>query len=44
MPNRRILSFWFPRLGAERLIRAARGLTGAPLAVMAEQANMQVPT
>jgi protein ImuB len=42
MPNRRILSLWFPRLGAERLIRAARGMDEAPLAVVAEQANMQV--
>ena len=42
MPNRRILSLWFPRLGAERLIRAARLDPGLPLAVVAEQSNMQV--
>ncbi len=44
MPKRRILSLWFPRLGAERLIRAARGLHAGPLAVVAERANMQVIT
>ncbi|MEX0367875.1 MAG: DNA polymerase Y family protein, partial [Ruegeria sp.] len=42
MPRRRILSLWFPRLGAERLMRAARGLQTGPLAVVAEQSNMQV--
>jgi len=44
MPNRRILSIWFPRLGAERVMRAERGVLDAPLAVVAEQANMQVIT
>ena len=44
MLKRRILSLWFPRLGAERLIRAARGLQDGPLAVVAEQSNMQVVT
>ncbi|NVO56077.1 DNA polymerase Y family protein [Rhodobacteraceae bacterium B1Z28] len=44
MPKRRILSLWFPRLGAERLVRAARGLHDGPLAVVAEQSNMQVIT
>ncbi len=44
MPKRRILSLWFPRLGAERLVRAARGLHVGPLAVVAEQSNMQVVT
>ncbi|WP_209505206.1 MULTISPECIES: DUF6504 family protein [unclassified Ruegeria] len=44
MPKRRILSLWFPRLGAERLIRAARGLHTGPLAIVAEQSNMQVIT
>ncbi len=44
MPKRRILSLWFPRLGAERLVRAARGLHAGPLAVVAEQSNMQVVT
>lgn len=42
MPNRRILSLWFPRLGAERLMRVARGTLDAPLAVVEETANMQV--
>ncbi|NOE26691.1 DNA polymerase Y family protein [Ruegeria sp. HKCCD6157] len=44
MPKRRILSLWFPRLGAERLVRAARGLHSGPLAVVAEQSNMQIVT
>ena len=42
MSNRRILSLWFPRLAAERLLRLARGLPGGPLAVVADQGNMQV--
>ncbi|WP_158965430.1 DUF6504 family protein [Chachezhania sediminis] len=42
MSTRRILSLWFPRLGAERLIRADRSLGDGPLAVVAEQSNMQV--
>lgn len=42
MPNRRILSLWFPRLGAERLLRLDRGLTEAPLAVVTDIRNMQV--
>lgn len=42
MPDRRIFSLWFPRLSAERLMRAARGLPERPLAVVAEQTNMQV--
>ena len=42
MSNRRILSLWFPRLGAERLMRAHRGVEAGPLAVVAERANMQV--
>ena len=44
MPNRRILSLWFPRLGAERVLRAEPGLAEAPLAVVEEQSNMQVIT
>ena len=44
MSNRRILSLWFPRLGAERVMRLARGVPDAPLAIVAEQANMQVIT
>ena len=42
MPNRRILSLWFPRLGADRLMRAARGTLDAPLAVVEERGNMQL--
>jgi protein ImuB len=42
MPQRRILSLWFPRLGAERLLRLEPGLLGAPFAVVEEQRNMQV--
>ncbi|MEM8728625.1 MAG: DUF6504 family protein [Pseudomonadota bacterium] len=42
MPTRRILSLWFPRLGAERLMRAARGTWDGPLAVVEERGNMQV--
>ena len=36
MPSRRILSLWFPRLAAERVLRGAPGLAGQPLAVVAE--------
>ena len=42
MSNRRILSLWFPRMGAERLLRRARGHLEAPLAVVADDHNMQV--
>ena len=41
MPNRRILSLWFPRLGAERLVRRA-GLSPGPVAVVRDVNNMQV--
>ena len=44
MPDRRILSLWFPRLGAERLIRRQPVLADQPLGVVQEQANMQVIT
>ena len=43
-PNRRILSLWFPRMGADRLIRRDPLLTDHPLGVVAEHANMQVLT
>ena len=43
MSRRRILSLWFPRLGAERIARAEKGL-GGPLAVVGAQGNMQVIT
>ncbi|WP_428927082.1 Y-family DNA polymerase [Marinibacterium sp. SX1] len=42
MPKRRILSLWFPRLGADRLMRAARGTLDAPLAVVEDRGNMQL--
>ncbi|WP_369022880.1 Y-family DNA polymerase [Rhodovulum iodosum] len=42
MPARRILSLWFPRLAAERLQRAARGLPPGPLAVLAEENGAEV--
>src|SRR6056297_3119923 len=42
MPARRILSVWFPRLGAERLLRR-RGDAGArPFAVVADDGQRQV--
>ncbi|MBV2359214.1 DNA polymerase Y family protein [Thalassococcus sp. CAU 1522] len=42
MPNRRILSLWFPRLGAERLLRAEPHLDDRPFAVVAEHGPAQV--
>lgn len=42
MSNRRILSLWFPRLGAERLIRQDEALWEQPLAVLRETGQMQV--
>lgn len=42
MPNRRILSLWFPRLGAERLIRLERGTFDGPLVVLRDTGQMQV--
>lgn len=42
MPDRRILSLWFPRLGAERLLRLDPGLADAVLAVVETRGNMQV--
>ena len=44
MPNRRILSIWFPRLGVERLIRRQPLLADQPMAVVEERQNMQVIT
>lgn len=41
-PNRRVLSLWFPRMGAERLLRQARGTVLAPFAVIADEGNRQV--
>ena len=44
MSNRRILSLWFPRLGADRLMRADRSHAAGPLAVVDEERNTQVVT
>ncbi|AHM03332.1 DNA polymerase-like protein [Roseibacterium elongatum DSM 19469] len=38
---RRILSLWFPRLAAERLLRGDPALADAPLAVIAETGNLR---
>lgn len=41
--TRRILSLWFPRLGAERLIRMGQaGMDDAPFAVLRDTGQMQV--
>ena len=41
--RRRILSLWFPRMGAERLIRLGQAsLEGAPFAVLRDTGQMQV--
>ncbi len=40
-PNRRVLSLWFPRLAAERLVRAEPILSEHPLAVVAEIGNLR---
>ncbi|MFO1209702.1 MAG: DNA polymerase Y family protein [Amaricoccus sp.] len=42
MVPRRILSLWFPRLAAERVLRAEPELAAAPLAVVAERRNALV--
>jgi len=42
MPNRRILSLWFPRLGAERLLRRDPALAEAPFAIAEDRGNMQL--
>ncbi|MGB8621500.1 MAG: DNA polymerase Y family protein, partial [Paracoccaceae bacterium] len=42
MPQRRVLSLWFPRLAAERVLRLERGGPGGPLAVLCERSNTQV--
>jgi protein ImuB len=42
MPARRILSLWFPRLGAERLLRQADALRDTPFAVLRDTGQMQV--
>ncbi len=42
MPTRRILSLWFPRLAAERCLRAEPGLGGAPFAVAGDRRGVPV--
>ncbi|MEL6774386.1 MAG: DNA polymerase Y family protein [Pseudomonadota bacterium] len=42
MPNRRILSLWFPRLGAERLLRRDPSLAETPFAIAEDRGNMQL--
>lgn len=42
MPQRRILSLWFPRLAAERCLREMRGLPPGPFAVVGDVRNAQV--
>ncbi len=41
MAPKRILSLWFPRLGAERLLRNMRGLPDQPLAVIEHSGQIQ---
>ncbi len=42
MSRRRILSLWFPRLAAERLLRSDPGNCDAPFAVVEDRGNAQV--
>ncbi|QFU09946.1 DNA polymerase IV [Rhodobacteraceae bacterium THAF1] len=42
MAHRRILSLWFPRMGAERLLRRMGDPMGAPFAVVADRGGAQV--
>ncbi len=42
MPQRRILSLWFPRLAAEQVLRAEPHLASTPLAVVREDGPAQV--
>lgn len=44
MPQRRILSLWFPRLAAERCLRQGFGAAGTPFAVVGEARNTQILT
>lgn len=39
MPNRRILSIWFPHLAAERILRSHRGAILHPFAIVAQDGN-----
>lgn len=42
MANRRILSLWFPRLAAERVLRQRRDTLPMPFAIVADQNGAQV--
>ena len=42
MPHRRVLSLWFPRMGAERLLRQARVTEEQPFAVVQDTGKTQV--
>jgi len=42
MPNRRILCIWFPRLGAERVLRMERAALERPFATVHEIGNAQM--
>lgn len=42
MPQKRLLSLWFPRLAAERVLRIERGRLSGPLAVVTNQRGAQV--
>jgi protein ImuB len=42
MAHRRILSLWFPRLGAERLLRRMGGVLPQPFAVVGDRGGAQV--
>lgn len=42
VPKRRILSLWFPRLGADRALRQMPQLVGSPLAIVDTIGNAQV--
>ncbi len=44
MPNRRILSLWFPRLAAERALRLRRVALPLPFAIVGDQMGAQVLT
>ena len=42
MAHRRILSLWFPRIGAERLLRQTRMIEDLPFAVVQEVGHMKL--
>ena len=42
MSHRRVLSLWFPRMGAEQLLRQARMAEEQPFAVVKDAGKMQV--